>query len=93
MKKVVWTSTARKSLQETTDFIEELWNEKIANEFLNQLDYRILQIQKNPLLAPVFDKSEFRQLIIHKTVSLFYRNYPKYVKICLCGTTGKAHRN
>ncbi len=83
MKKVIWTQTARKSLQETSDFITELWNEQVTDEFLNQLDYRIIQIQKNPELAPAFEDSELRKLLIHKSVSLFYRNYPGFIKILL----------
>ncbi|MTI89115.1 MAG: type II toxin-antitoxin system RelE/ParE family toxin [Balneolaceae bacterium] len=83
MKKVIWTPTARKSLQETTNFIKELWNEQVADEFLNQLDYRIEQIQRNPNLAPTFKNSEFRQLLVHKSVSLFYKNYPEHLKLLL----------
>lgn len=71
MKRVVWTPTAKMSLHQTTDFIIELWDEKIADEFLNQLDYRINQIRRNPELAPAFKDSEIRQLLIHRTVSLF----------------------
>lgn len=83
MKKAVWTPVAGKSLQQTVDFLSELWNDQIVNEFLNQLDYRIAQIQSNPELAPAFRGSDFRQLQIHKTVSLFYRNYPHYIKLLL----------
>lgn len=83
MKKVVWTGTARKSLRETSTFIGELWSKQVIDEFLSQLDFRIAQIQKNPELAPTFEDSEFRQLLIHKSVSLFYRNYQEHLKILL----------
>lgn len=83
MKTVIWTPTARKSLQQTTDFISDLWNEQVTEEFLNQLDYRIEQIQHNPELAPTFKNSEFRQLLIHNSVSLFYRKYPEHLKLLL----------
>ena len=83
MKKVIWTPTARKSLQHASDFLSELWSDQVAAEFLNQLDFRISQIQKNPELAPSFELSEFRQLLIHKSISLFYRNFPGYIKLLL----------
>jgi plasmid stabilization system protein ParE len=83
MKKVIWTPTARKSLQQTADFLTEFWNKQVAEEFLNQLDYRISQIRKNPELAPAFENSEFRQLLIHKSTSLFYKNFPEYIKLLL----------
>lgn len=60
-----------------------MWNEEVAEEFLNQLDYRISQIQRNPELAPTFIGSEFRKLLIHKTVSVFYRNNSGYIKLLL----------
>jgi len=84
MKKVVWTPVGRKSLNVTVNFIIELWDNQVADEFLNQLDYRIKQIQKNPELAKPFKNSAFRQLLIHKTVSLFYINDPKYLKLFSC---------
>ena len=83
MKKVIWTPVALKSLQQTVDFLAEQWNGSVVDEFLNQLDYRIAQIQSNPELAPGFLKSEFRQLLIHKSVSLFYRNSPEHIKVLL----------
>ncbi|REL33121.1 type II toxin-antitoxin system RelE/ParE family toxin [Rhodohalobacter sp. SW132] len=83
LKKVIWTPTARESLRETTNFIGEIWDEHVIDEFLNQLDFRIEQIISNPELAPPFNNSEFRQLYIHKSVSLFYRNYSNYIKILL----------
>ncbi len=84
MKKVVWTPTARKSLQQTADFIRELWNEEVTEDFLNQLDYRIKQIQQNPELASSFKDSEIRQLVIHKSVPLFYKNSSsKHIKLLL----------
>jgi len=48
MKNVLWTPVARDSLEETVDFITELWNDEVVEAFLNQLDYRIEQIQQNP---------------------------------------------
>jgi plasmid stabilization system protein ParE len=83
MKKVIWTPTARKSLRQTSDFITELWNQQVTNEFLNQLDFRIVQVQKNPELAPTFENSEFRQLLIHKSTSLFYRDFSDSIKLLL----------
>jgi len=83
VKKVIWTPVALKSLQQTVDFLAEQWNGSVVDEFLNQLDYRIAQIQSNPELAHGFLKSEFRQLLIHKSVSLFYRNSPEHIKLLL----------
>tara|TARA_R110002072_G_scaffold138552_6_gene281780 strand:- start:1481 stop:1615 length:135 start_codon:yes stop_codon:yes gene_type:complete len=44
MKRVFWTPLAKESLQKTVDFISELWNEEIVEDFLDRLDHRIAQI-------------------------------------------------
>ena len=81
MKEVQWTETARRTLQETSDFILELWNTDVNEEFAEQLDHRITQLQNNPELAPAFENTQIRRLIIHGTVSLFYANTPQFIKI------------
>ena len=81
MKEVQWTETARKTLQETSDFILELWNSDINEEFVEQLDYRIIQLQNNPKLGSTFENTEIRRLIIHKSVSLFYINTSQYIRL------------
>ncbi|MEM7548493.1 MAG: type II toxin-antitoxin system RelE/ParE family toxin [Bacteroidota bacterium] len=83
IKKVIWAPTARKSFRRTSDFISELWNEQVKSEFINQLDFRIKQIQRNPELAPTFQDSEVRKLVIHKSVSLFYLNEPEHIRLLL----------
>lgn len=83
MKKVYWTPLAKESLQKTVDFISELWNEKVVEDFLDRLDHRILQVQQNPELASPFKDSDFRQLLIHQTVTLFYQNYPDHIRLLL----------
>jgi plasmid stabilization system protein ParE len=83
MKKVVWSPTARKSLKQTVAFIIELWNEDVAKDFLNLLNYRIEQVQRNPALGPKFHDSRIRKLVIHKTISIFYLEKPQHLKLLL----------
>lgn len=83
MKRVFWTLSAQKSLQQIYDFTSERWNEQIAEELLAQLDYRISQIQINPELAPTFINSQFRKIVIHQSTSLFYKITPTYIKLLL----------
>jgi len=83
MKKVIWSPTARRSLKRTSDFILNLWNEQVRAEFINQLNFRITQIQKNPELGPSFEDSDIRKLVTHQSVSMFYLNFPEHVRILL----------
>lgn len=60
MKEVRWTETARKTLQETSEFILEIWDKDVHEEFVDQLDYRIKQLRINPELGPPFRDSQIR---------------------------------
>ena len=68
--RTVWTPVGLKSLEKTTDFIEEQWNEEVANSFLDRLDERIEQLRKNPRIGRTYKRTEFRQLLIHPLVSV-----------------------
>lgn len=81
MKEIRWTETAKQTLHETSEFILELWNVQVKGDFLDQLEYRIQQLQHNPELGTAFEKTHFRKLIIHKTVSLFYVNKKNFIKL------------
>lgn len=81
MKEVRWTETAKNTLRETSDFILNLWNIQVNENFLDQLEYRIRQLQNNPELGPIFANTNYRKLVIHKTVSLYYVDNPNYIKI------------
>lgn len=72
---------AKQTLNETSDFILDLWNVQIQENFLDQLEYRIRQLQYNPELGPAFEQTDFRKLAIHKTVSLFYINKRDFIKL------------
>jgi plasmid stabilization system protein ParE len=81
--KILWTPVGVKSLEETVNFITERWDGQIADKFLNQLDYRIGQIHQNPEIAPTFKNSDYRQLLIHESISIFYKTDREVIKILL----------
>ena len=83
MKEIRWTETAKITLQETSEFILEVWNSPVNEKFLDQLEYRIQQLQRNPELGPTYENSRYRKLLLHKTVSLFYVNKPDFIKLLL----------
>ena len=83
MKEVRWTETAKQTLNKTSEFILDLWNEEVNENFLDQLEYRIGQLQRNPDLGSAIERTNFRKLIIHKTVSLFYVNKRDFIKLLI----------
>lgn len=82
-QKVYWTPVAIKSLKETREFISKQWNQQVIDYFLDLIDKRIEQIKTNPHIAPLIENTEFRKLIIHENVSLFYMNSGDLIKILL----------
>ncbi len=71
--RIVWTPLGLKSLAKTTHFIEEQWNNKVAESFLDRLDERLEQLKRNPQMGSAYKKTEFRQLLIHPHVTLYYK--------------------
>ena len=71
------------SLAETTRFIENQWNEEVVGLFLDRLDERINQLKRNPRLAPVYNQSIFRRLLIHPHVTLYYVIEKTFISLVL----------
>ena len=57
--KTIWTPIGLHSLVETTRFIEEQWNQDVADNFLERLDDRIEQLTKNSRIEPVYNRTKF----------------------------------
>lgn len=81
--RTVWTPLGLKSLDITADFIEEQWNEDVANSFLDRLDERIEQLKRNPRIGPTYEQTEFRQLLVHPLVTLYYEFKTDYISLTL----------
>ncbi len=81
MKEIRWTETGKRTLRETSDFLLELWNDKVNQDFIDQLEFRIGQLSRNPEMGPALDNTDFRKLVIHQTISLYYVNRPDFIKV------------
>lgn len=82
-KKIFWTPIGLESLREAKVFILEHWNRKVLEHFLDLIDKRAEQLTLNSKLAPNIDSTEYRKLVIHKNISLFYTEDSELVKILL----------
>ncbi|MFY0687562.1 MAG: type II toxin-antitoxin system RelE/ParE family toxin [Cyclobacteriaceae bacterium] len=81
--KTVWTPLGLKSLDKTTNFIEEHWNKAVANAFLDRLDERVEQLKQNPRIGPTYQRTSYRQLTIHPLVTLYYELKTDYIGLVL----------
>ncbi len=82
-KKIFWTPIGLESLKESQSFILKHWNQTVLEHFLNLIDKRINQLIANPKLAPMLDSTEYRKLVIHKNISIFYMEDSEIIKILL----------
>lgn len=81
--RAIWTPLGLKSLDQTTNFIEEQWNEDIVDIFLDRLDERIEQLNLNPQIGATYEQTNYRKLIIHPLVTLFYELETDYISLVL----------
>lgn len=83
IKKIFWTPIGLESLRVVKAFILEHWNLKVLEHFLDLIDKRVEQLTLNSKLAPIINSTEYRKLIIHKNISVFYTEDSEMVKILL----------
>jgi len=81
--RIIWTPLGLKSLEQTTNFIEEQWNEDVVDAFLDRLDERVEQLKLNPQIGPTYKQTNYRKLIIHPLVTLFYELETDYISLVL----------
>ena len=81
--RTVWTPLGLKSLDKTTNFIEEQWNKEVADTFLNRLDERIIQLERNPQIGPTYEQTKYRRLTIHPLVTLYYELKNDHIRLVL----------
>ena len=71
---VRFTEEAEKNLQDIVTYLEEVWNEKVVDEFISEIDEQINRIAEMPYLFPKTEKREnVRKCLINKRVVLFYK--------------------
>jgi plasmid stabilization system protein ParE len=71
---VRFTEEAEKDLQDIVMYIREVWNEKVVDEFISDIDEQIDRIAEMPYLFQKTEKREnVRKCLINKRVALFYK--------------------
>lgn len=83
MTNVFWTDYAKASLQLTMDFLEIKWGNQLKEELIDLIDARINQVVLNPNIAPFLEGTEYKRLLIHKHLTVFYTIISNGIKIIL----------
>lgn len=81
---IIWTSTAKFSYNKNIEFLIKLWNLKIAQEFILEVESTMKLIKVNPNCFKNWEfNSNYRMGYIHKNVSFYYRVYESEIVVHL----------
>jgi plasmid stabilization system protein ParE len=81
-KTIKWSSYADNDFAKLLEYLESKWNNKVCLDFIENLDYCIIQIQKNLELFPVFNNElQIRKCVVTKHNSIFYRETSARIEI------------
>lgn len=71
---VIWTSIAKKSYAENIEFLLKIWNLKIAQDFILEVEKVMALISSQPTIFEKWGFDEnYRKGFIHKNVSFYYK--------------------
>ena len=74
LKSIKWSSLAENDFANISDYLETRWNNNVCIEFIDNIDFCIGLIQKNPNLFPSLNvKLQIRKCVVTKQTTLYYR--------------------
>ena len=74
---VVWSDQAKKTYASNIDYLKDAWTEKELKKFILRSEYVVLNIEENPKLYSISNKSKnIRKAVVSKQITLYYRYYP-----------------
>jgi plasmid stabilization system protein ParE len=82
MNHIIWAPEAEDDFSNILSYLNDTWEEKVALNFINQVDDVLMQIKKNPFQFPLF--SSFRNIhrcVINKQNTIFYRTENQFIFI------------
>ena len=71
---VIWTPEAVTTFNQNIAYLQQEWNDKVIERFIDKTDKLITLISEQPLLFPsAHKKKSIRKCLVVKQVSLYYR--------------------
>ena len=71
--KVIWTHQAQKDYDQNIDYLLSEWSERVARNFIDQVNLTIQLLTINPYLYQQGNYQNIRKAFITKQISLFYK--------------------
>lgn len=82
LKPIKWSSLAENDFANIVDYLEIRWNKTVCIAFINDIDFCIGLIQKNPKLFPIFNSElQIRKCVVTKQNSLYYRETNSRIEV------------
>jgi plasmid stabilization system protein ParE len=73
-KQIVWSPLSESDLANILKYLNENWDEKVVNQFIDLTENILKQISINPRQFPViYKKEKIRMYVLTKHNSMFYR--------------------
>jgi plasmid stabilization system protein ParE len=73
-RRVSWSKTALKRVEDITYYLKEEWGNKVAEDFIEKLSKHITAVSKYPYIGAASDKKQgIRKILITKHNALFYK--------------------
>lgn len=69
---VIWSEDAIIDYHQNIDFLITEWSEKVATEFIEDVEGVIELIKIQPEIYPLSNYQNIRKVVIRKQISLFY---------------------
>ena len=81
-KQVVWSPLSESDFAKILKYLNENWDEKVTNQFIDLIENILEQISINPRQFPViYIKEKIRKCVLTKHNSMFYRDSNTQVDI------------
>ena len=81
-KKIVWSPLSMSDLAMILEYLNENWDEKVTNQFIDLTENNLEQISINPRQFPIiYKKEKIRKCVLTKHNTMFYRDSKSQVEI------------
>ena len=81
-KQIVWAPLSESDFAKILEYLNDNWDEKVANQFIDLTENTLAQISINPKQFPViYKKEKLRKCVLTKHNSMFYRDSKTHVEI------------
>jgi plasmid stabilization system protein ParE len=81
-KQIIWSPLSEKDFAKILEYLDNEWDDKVSNQFIDLVDEFLEQISINPRQYPlIHKKKKIRKCVITMHNTLFYRDSKKQVDI------------